>query len=123
MPVSGAWRISYSMFSWVDSGEQNDANLYINGQQLSDETFHRTYSESGLVVSTSGRVVTVEASAGDEIEIRTTTMLGDYYRILYCAEYIAKMHSALLNYSASSTGTEGNRNGCYIFTIYKYTYM
>ena len=89
MPVSGAWRLTYSLVSGVDSGESNWAVLYINGQLL-PETRHNTYSGSGEVVSTGGRVVTLEASAGDRIEIRTDIMDGGYFDILYCAEYIPK---------------------------------
>ena len=80
MPVSGAWRLSYSMYSRSNSGKTNIAWLYINGQLL-DESEHRTNSER----------VNLEASAGDEIEIRTSGMEVDYYDIQYCAEYIPKM--------------------------------
>merc|ERR1712110_721260 len=90
VPVSGAWRVTYSMYSTVDSGDLNFCYLYRNGERL-DETSHTTNSESGTVRSTGGRVVTLEASAGDKIEIRTETMRGSYYDILYCAEYIPKM--------------------------------
>ena len=89
MPVSGAWRLSYSMYSLVDSGDYNYCYLFINGQALL-ETDHVTYSKTGGVASTGGRVVTLEASAGDLIEIRTTAMNGYYMYILYCAEYIPK---------------------------------
>ena len=74
----------------MGSGEYNFCYLYLNGAQL-DETKHHSYSESGEVQSTGGRVVTVEASAGDKIKIRTTRMDDYYFRILYCAEYIPKM--------------------------------
>ena len=90
MPVSGAWRLTYSMWSWVDSGDENYCWLYLNGQRLT-ETRHKTYTSSGEVQSTGGRVVTVEASAGDKIEIRADGMDDDYYEILYCAEFIPKM--------------------------------
>ena len=90
VPVSGAWRLTYSMRSSVDSGEYNYCYLYLNGEQM-PETRHETHSDNGWVRSTGGRVVTVEASAGDEIEIRTTRMEGHYYNFLYCAEYMTKM--------------------------------
>ena len=91
VPVSGAWRVTFSMRSVVNSGDGNFCYLYINGARLY-ETQHYTYSESdGEMVSTGGRVVTLEASAGDNIEIRATRMDGIYYEILYCAEYIPKM--------------------------------
>ena len=82
--------MSYSMQSWVDSEEENWAHLYINGdQQL--EASHDTSSGNGWVRSTGGRLVTLEASTGDTMEIRTTNMGGYYYYIYFCAEYIAKM--------------------------------
>ena len=82
--------MSYSMWSRVEIQKENAAYLYINGkQQLGTE--HTTYSASGVVYSTGGRVVTLEASAGDKIEIKATIMEGIYRRILYCAEYIPKM--------------------------------
>ena len=90
VPVSGLWKTTFSLESLVHSGFGNDAYLYINGEQLV-ETQHYTYSESGEVTSTGSRVVTKEASAGDQIEIRTTRMDGTLYRILYCAEFIPKM--------------------------------
>ena len=90
VPVSGLWKMTFSLESLVHSGFGNDAYLYINGEQLV-ETQHYTYSESGEVTSTGSRVVTKEASAGDQIEIRTTRMDGTLYRILYCAEFIPKM--------------------------------
>ena len=90
MPVSGAWKLTYSMQSTVYSGNNNICYLYLNGEKL-DETRHNTYSQSGRVHSTSGRVVTLEASAGDKIEIRATRMDYVYNDILYCAEFIPKM--------------------------------
>ena len=82
--------MSFSMYSQVESGDANYCFLYINGIRLW-ETSHRTYSETGVMRSTGGRVVTVEASAGDRIEIRADGMDDDYYEILYCAEFIPKM--------------------------------
>ena len=90
MPVSGAWRLSYSMRSQVYSGEHNICYLYINGEELT-ESDHHTYIQPGSVSYTGGRVVTLEASAGDKIEIRTYRMDDWYHNILYCAEYIPKM--------------------------------
>ena len=90
VPVSGAWKITFSMRSRVSSGKYNQANIFINGHQLL-ETSHYTYSSSVEVHSTSGRVQTLEASAGDKIEIRALTVDGSYYKIFFCAEFITKM--------------------------------
>ena len=76
-----------------EAGEADEANycfLYINGEAL-DESDHYTHSNSSVVRSTSGRVVTREASARDNIEVRATRVDGYYFQILYCAEYIPKM--------------------------------
>ena len=90
--MSGAWRLTYSLQSQVDSGDQNFLRLTLNGRLLGPETQHHTYNTgSGEVISTGGRVVTLEASAGDMIEIRAPQMDGIYRYVLYCAEYIPKM--------------------------------
>ena len=78
------------MESQVYSGDYNRGYLFINGLAL-PETEHWTYSASDWMYSTGGRVVTLEVSAGDEIEIRITEMDGSYAYILYCAEFIPKM--------------------------------
>ena len=88
--MSGVWRVTYSMESFVESGDDNIAYLYLNGDQM-NESYHQTYSESGTVISTSGRVVTMEANEGDNIELRTTSMDDTYYYIIYCADYVPKM--------------------------------
>ena len=60
LPVSGAWRVSYSLRSSVVSKKVNHAYLYMNRNQLT-ETLHDTYSESGLVLSTGGRVASCDS--------------------------------------------------------------
>ena len=79
--------MSFSMYSNVGSGDFNKAGIHFNGN-IMYETVHRTFSSSGEVQSTGGGVVTLKASAGDKIEIRTTSMEGSYYYIMFCAEYL-----------------------------------
>ena len=89
--MSGSWRLTYSLISRVESTFINICYLYLNGVQL-DETRHYTFSERSDVTSTGGRMVTLEANAGDKIEIRAgDRMDGIYWRILFCGEYIPKM--------------------------------
>ena len=88
--MSGAWRVTFNMESRVESENYNISHLYLNGYKL-EGTMHKTYSKSGEVKSTSGRVVTIEASAGDTIELRTDPNQGSYYYINFCAEYITKI--------------------------------
>ena len=94
MPVSGAWRLSYSVYSRLDrAGEGNTAYLYINGSTL-HQTYHDTWSGSGETQSTGGRVVIVEASAGDKIDLRVGMegpFTGYYGFINLCAEFIPRM--------------------------------
>ena len=81
------------MFSRVYSGDSNQSYLYINGNRL-DVSLHKTTSDDGegrQVETTSGRMVTLEASAGDKIEVRAYIMDNDYYQIIFCAEFIPKM--------------------------------
>ena len=82
--------MSYSMWSAVSDAETNSAFLYLNGSRL-DETYHSTFSGNEWVRSTSGRVLTLEASTGDQIEFRATVMDGDFRRLHFCAEFIPKM--------------------------------
>ena len=83
--------MTFSLFSWVESGDGNSAWLYINSDPV-EESYHQTHSESGMMVSTGGRQVTREVSEGDTIEIRAENKLGNSYRnIFYCAEYLPKM--------------------------------
>ena len=90
VPVSGTWRVTYSLYSRVNSGDINSAYLYTNGDQVA-ESQHWTNSETGEVWSTGGREVTREFSQGDKIDLRTTSMDGEYWRINFCAEYVPKM--------------------------------
>ena len=95
MPVSGTWRVTYSLQSMVYGNNQNVAYLHLNGVKV-PESVHSTYSGPGelerwsgaQVVSTGGREVTREVSTGDTFELRTEVLDGHYYRINFCAEYI-----------------------------------
>lgn len=90
LPVPGAWRVTYSLWSQVDSGDFNFAWLLLNGKKFLSESVHRTSSKSCKVDSTGGRMVILEASAGETIELRTTRMDLNWQYIYFCAEYIAK---------------------------------
>ena len=80
------------MDSQVDSGDENWTWLFINSDRVAvQESWHRTYSESGRVHSTGGREVTKEVNQGDTIKLKTTRMEGSYYRINFCAEYVPQM--------------------------------
>ena len=90
MPVSGGWRVSYSLVSEVWSGYEMKAQLYQNSRGI-PESEHNTYSGLHPKYSTGGREVTLEASRGDTIYLIAHKMGGEYNHIYFCAEYIPKM--------------------------------
>ena len=90
VPVTGAWRVSFNLSSQVENGQQNLAWLYHNGRTLY-ETMHFTKSAGGRVLSVSGRVVTLWASAGDTIYLGNTDLEGYYGRAIFCVEFISKL--------------------------------
>ena len=82
--------MTYSIYSHVNSGENNQAWVYINGTP--DFTPFSSYGGSGESAFTGGRQITREVSAGDHIELRTTEYMGgEYWGTLFCVEYIPKM--------------------------------
>ena len=86
VPAPGAWRVSFSLRSAVNSGKSNVAWLYFNGNKLG-ETQHHIYSGSGTLYITGGRVWTLKASRGDTISLRTTHMSGDLFDIIFCVAF------------------------------------
>ena len=88
VPVSGTWRVTYSLESWVEIGESNSVWLYLNGRML-PESNHVTSSSSGIVASVGGRVVTLEASAGDSITLMTSQVERVYFRVYFCVELVS----------------------------------
>ena len=100
MPLSGSYRVSYSMLSYVNSDQTNIVHLHHNDLAL-EESRHKTHSSSGLVASTGGRELIVEASAGDSISLRTSTMDGEYWRVMTCFEFLPRIVNTG-NWEASS---------------------
>merc|ERR1711860_392085 len=88
VPVSGAWRVSFSMWSRVDTSDTNWAYLYVNGEDL-EETAHLTEGGSSIdyVTNTGGREVILEVSAGDTITLGAYRIGNGFYYITFCAEY------------------------------------
>ena len=82
--------MSYSLWSYVGSGENNWAYIFVNGEQVI-ESEHRTYSSSGSVISTGGREVTLEASAGDSITLHTSALDRYIAGVLTCFSFIPTM--------------------------------
>ena len=107
VPVSGTYRVSYSLRSWVDTGNRNSAFIYIAEDEneyytnmanmaldIGDalkETAHCTYSEWYKKDSTGGREATIEVSAGNVIFLRASSLYGNYQDISFCVDYIPKI--------------------------------
>ena len=67
--------------------EENIVWVYINDWAV-PESLHKSYfSNAGEVTYTGGREILLEASEGDTISLRTTTMQGNFWEILMCLEY------------------------------------
>ena len=90
MPISGAWRVSYSMFSYVDSEEDNNAFITVNGVGVYESQL-TAFSNSGAVGSTGGREETLEASAGDSITLWADRLEGDLALVLTCFDFLPTM--------------------------------
>ena len=102
MPMSGIWRVSYSLEVEVSAeegrgerrkGDYNGMWLHLNDHRL-DETEHYTYSSSGTVAATGGREWTMETSAGDTITLSADECRADACNLMYinfCVDFIPKM--------------------------------
>ena len=90
MPISGSWRVSYSHYSEVDSGEINLAFIYLNGEPVPESRYY-TYINGARVISTGGREVTLEASAGDTITLHTSALDRYIAGVLTCFSFIPTM--------------------------------
>jgi len=90
VPVTGVWRVSFSLQSGVDTGQYNRVYIYHNQQQI-EETRHETYSDNkgGYVESTGGRVLITRAERGDTFHLGTGSMNNSFYRIITCFEFVS----------------------------------
>ena len=88
VPVTGVWRVSFSLRSRVNTGEVNDVYIYHNQQRI-EETEHRTYSQSKWVYSTGGRELVTKAAWGDTFHLGTFGMGGTFEKIITCFEFVS----------------------------------
>ena len=100
MPLTGTWRVHFSARSDNGGPKANIAYIYHNEKEIV-ETSYYTYGIAPMA-TTGGREVTLDASAGDTISLRTRQFentfnrisIGQvqepmFYRILICFEYKA----------------------------------
>jgi len=88
VPVTGVWRVSFSLHSNVDTGQYNDVYIYHNQQKI-QETWHLTHSEYYKVISTGGRELITRAEQGDTFHLGTETIDDGIYFITTCFEFVS----------------------------------
>ena len=88
VPVTGVWRVSFSLQSAVDTGQYNHVYIYHNQQKI-EETRHNTYSEYNWVYSTGGRELITRAERGDIFHLGTEKMDDEFYKIITCFEFVS----------------------------------
>ena len=88
VPVTGVWRVSFSLQSGVNTGKHNNVYIYHNQQQIV-ETQHWTYSEYYMVTSTGGRELVTKAAWGDTFHLGTFGMGGTFEKIITCFEFVS----------------------------------
>ena len=90
---SGVWTVSYSIVSSEDSGETNQAYIYINGEQIHESYYGAYYTDSeGHVSSLGSRSLYMRLEAGDTISLRTGEVGYGLWQITLCFE-LAKFDS------------------------------
>lgn len=96
VPVTGVWRVSFSLWSYVDTNEYNYVYIYHNQQEIG-ETEHKTHWGSSMtgwmastyrVISTGGRELVTRAVRGDTFHLSTRGM-GYYNNIITCFEFLS----------------------------------
>ncbi len=88
VPMTGVWRVSFSLESKVTTGQWNWVYIYHNQQQIA-ETEHDTYSEYKRVDSTGGRELITRAERGDTFHLDTGIMKGWFNNIIACFEFVS----------------------------------
>ena len=69
---SGVWEVTYSIRSDQHNGENNDAWISINGEQIEESIHHTSYGGSeGYVFSLGSRSLYMRLESGDTISLRT----------------------------------------------------
>jgi len=88
VPVTGVWRVSFSVQSTVTTEQRNWVYIYHNQQKI-EETRHYTNSGDGYVRSTGGRELITRAERGDTFHLGTGYLQNYFYYIITCFEFIS----------------------------------
>ena len=86
--MTGVWRVSFSLWSSVNTEQWNQVYIYHNQKPIV-ETAHYTYSKSNGVTSTGGRELVTRAERGDTFHLGTDRIDGHFYNIIACIEFIS----------------------------------
>ena len=87
VPVTGVWRVSFSLVSQTDTKRDNYVFIYHNQHKIGETVYH-TYSEH-YVYSTGGRELITKAKRGDTFYLGTEKMDDEFYKIITCFEFIS----------------------------------
>ena len=85
---SGTWRVDFSLYTYLDPGEQINIDLYKNGERIPETRFASTRSiaddYTGYGINTGGRSVLLHLDLGDEVYLATTRNQGQATYIIFC---------------------------------------
>ena len=89
VPVTGVWRVSFSLTSDVNTGNVNWVYIYHNQEKIV-EAEHSAYNENnGIVSSTGGRELITRAERGDTFHLGTARMDYKLFKIITCFEFLS----------------------------------
>ena len=88
VPLTGVWRISFSLISQVGTRQENNVFIYKNQQRIG-ETQLGTYSEYKEVWFTAGRELITRAERGETFLLGTGRMWRSFWRINTCFEFVS----------------------------------
>ena len=93
VPVTGVWRVSFSLRSFVNTNQGNSVYISHNQQQLERPlqtiTDLYTYSEFKAVWSTGGKELITRAKRGDTFYLSAGRMDNAISNIITCFEFVS----------------------------------
>ena len=87
VPVTGVWRVSFSLVSQTDDKHDNYIFIFHNQQKIEETVLH-TFSNQ-YVYSTGGRELITRAERGDIFHLGTEKMDDEFYKIITCFEFVS----------------------------------
>ena len=87
VPVTGVWRVSYTLRSYVDTGKYIHVYLYHNWKVITETQYHAFSDEE--VRSTGGRELFTRASKGDTFHLHAYYMNSKVLEVITCFELVS----------------------------------